>query len=282
MKKKINNAFVRFKHYILNVIKILQKPEMAVLPGQIAFSMILSIVPIVTLIGYGASYFNISMDTIINMLRSNFSDSIVDMIVPIISGNSLDFNLIIMLCSMLYFASNGPSSIIFVSNEIYGFEQTDWLKRRIKAILMTFLLILLYLFILLVPVFGSKIIDAIDYFNIKSILTSILGIMQGPISWVVIFIFIKVIFTIAPNNSVDPIRINFGAIFTSLGFIVVTNCYSYYVNHFAHYDIFYGGLSNVMILLLWIYFLSNILVIGISLTTEVNEEDLPKSGKLNF
>ena len=79
---------------------------MAVLPGQLAFSIILSIVPIITLIGYGASYFNISMDTIINMLKSNFSDSIVDMIVPIISGDSIDINLIIMLCSMLYFASN--------------------------------------------------------------------------------------------------------------------------------------------------------------------------------
>ena len=85
---------------------------------------------------------------------------------------------------------------------------------------MTFLVIVLYLFILLVPVFGSKIIDAIDYFNIKSVLTSLLGIMQGPISWVIIFIFIKVIFTLAPNKSVDPVRINVGAIFTSLGFIL--------------------------------------------------------------
>ena len=99
---------------------------------------------------------------------------------------------------------------------------------------------------------------------------------------ITIFIFIKVIFTLAPNKSVDPVRINVGAIFTSLGFIVVTHFYGYYVNHFAKYDIFYAGLSNVMVLLLWIYFLSNILVIGISLTTEVNEEDLPKSGKLNF
>lgn len=130
MKNKINKAFTRFKHYILNVYRILNKPEMAVLPGQLAFSIILSIVPIITLIGYGASYFNISMDTIINMLKSNFSDSIVNMIVPIISGDSIDLNLIIMLCSMLYFASNGPSSIIFVTNEIYGFEQTSWLKKK--------------------------------------------------------------------------------------------------------------------------------------------------------
>ena len=97
MKNKINKAFTRFKHYILNVYRILNKPEMAVLPGQLAFSIILSIVPIITLIGYGASYFNISIDTIINMLKSNFSDSIVDMIVPIISGDSIDINLIIML-----------------------------------------------------------------------------------------------------------------------------------------------------------------------------------------
>lgn len=281
LKSKIKVLFNKLKNFIINVIKILEKPEMAVLPGQLAFSIILSLVPIITLIGYGASYFNISMDSIIVMLRSNFSDSIVDMIVPIISGNSMDSNIIVMLVSMLYFASNGPSSIIFITNEIYGIPQTSWVKRKLKAILMTFLIIILYLFILLVPVFGEIIIDAIDYFNIKSIMSSILAIMQGPISWIIIFMFIKIIFTISPNRSIEPVRINIGAIFTSVGWILVTEIYSYYVSHFAKYDIFYAGLSNVMVLMLWSYFLSYILVIGLSLTTEIKDEDLPINGRIN-
>ena len=142
------------------------------------------------------------------------------------------------------------------------------------------LLIVLYLFILLVPVFGTKIIDAIDYFNIKSVISSLLMVMQGPISWLIIFIFIKVIFTLAPNRSIEPARINIGSIFTTFGLILVTNIYMYYVNHFAKYDLFYAGLSNVMVLILWIYFLSYIFVIGLSLTTKISDDDLPRSGKI--
>lgn len=282
IKKHSNLFFKKFLNFINNVVDILKKPEMSVLPGQLAFSIILSIVPIITLVGFSASYFNISMDTIIVMLRNNFSSSIVNTVVPIISGDSFDVNILFVLASMLYFASNGPNSIIFVANEIYGFEQQSWIKRRIKAMVMTFLIITLYVFILLVPVFGSKIIDAIDYFNIKSILSSFLRVMQGPISWVVIFLFIKLIFTIAPNKSIEPVRVNIGAIFTTFGWIVVTNVYSFYVSHFAKYDLFYAGLSNVMVLILWIYFLSNILVIGLSLTTSISDDDLPNSSIIKF
>lgn len=281
VKKTSKKVLDDFKKFISNVWDILQKPEMSILPGQLAFSIILSIVPIITLIGYGASYFDISMDTIIALLKNNFSDSIVDIIVPIISGDGIDIHLLIMLVSMFYFASNGASSVIFITNEIYGIEQKSFVKRRGKAILMTFLIIVLYLFILLVPVFGKTIINAIDYFHIKSFISSILSVLQGPISWIIVFVFIKLIFTLAPNQGIESSRINIGAIFTTFGWIVGTNFYSYYVSHFAKYDLFYAGLSNVMVLMLWIYFLSVIMVIGISLTTKVEGDNLVETSNID-
>ena len=251
------------------------------LPGQIAFFLILSLVPIVTLIGYAASFFNISMDTIIELVKSNFNDSIVKMIVPIIDGKALDFKLVVVIITMFYISSNAADSIIFSANEIYGVKQSSWIRRRIKAIFLTFIIVVLYLFILLVPAFGSKIIDAIDYFNMKSIISSILEVLQGPISWVIIFCFIKIIFTIAPNKNIPASRINLGAIFTTVGWVLTTDIYSYYISHFARYDIFYAGLSNIAVLMLWVYFLSYILVIGLSLTAKFDESELEKTGTIN-
>ena len=75
---------------------------------------------------------------------------------------------------MFYVASKGPASIIVAANEIYGTPQSAWIKRRLKAIIMTIILVILYLFIILVPVLGEKIIDAIDYFHIKSIFKEII------------------------------------------------------------------------------------------------------------
>ncbi len=277
--KIAKEKWASIKKFLINIWHILCEPEMAILPGQLAYFLILSLVPIITLIGYGASFFNISMDSIIQIVKDNFSAGVVNTIVPIISGKSMDYKIVIMLIVMFYFASNGAASIIVTSNEIYDIKQTTWIKRRIKAIGLTLIIVLLYLFILLVPAFGTKIINAIDYFNIKSMIATILGIMQGPISWLIIFLFIKVIFTIAPDKKIKSSRVNAGAMFTTVGWVLTTYIYSYYISHFAHYDLFYAGLSNIAVLMLWIYFLSYILVIGLSLTGIIEKEDDEKLTK---
>ena len=282
IKEKLKKEFAKGKKFLKNVWEILNLPEMGVLPGELAFSIILSLVPIITLIGYGASYFNISMDSIIDLLQKNFDKSVVELIVPIIGGNTLDLKLIWLLIVMFYFASSGAASVIFSANQIYHIEQSTWIKRRIKALMLTLLIVVLYLFILLVPVFGAKIIDAIDYFNIKSVMTYVLEVMQGPISWLIIFLFIKMIFTIAPDKCIPSSRINLGAIFTTIGWVLTTDIYSYYVSHFAQYDLFYAGLSNIAVLMLWIYFLSYIMVIGLALTTKIDDEEMAKTGSINI
>lgn len=285
LKQKASNHLYKRKKqtiaFFKKVWEILNRPEMAVLPGQLAFFLILSLVPIITLIGYAASYFNISINYLIELIKTNFNDDVVNTIVPIVSGGGIDLNLIIMFIVMFYFAANGPASIIYTANEIHGIKQSTWIKRRIKSIIITLILVVLYLFVVLVPLLGEKIINAVDYFNIKSMLTSILHVLQGPISWIIIFIFIKTIFTLAPDKKMPGARINLGAIFTTVGWVLATNIYGYYASHFARYDLFYAGLSNIAILMLWIYLLSYILVIGLSLTTKVNYEELEKTGSIN-
>lgn len=277
--KKTKESFKKIKRFIKKVYKILCKPEMNVLPGQLAFSLILSLVPIITLIGYGASFFGISMDSLIDIVKNNFDSKIANMIVPIISGDSIDLKLIITFVVMFYFASDGATSIIYSANEIYKVEQTSWLKRKIKAIALTVLIVILFLFILLVPVFGQKIINAIDILNIKSILSPILMLLKGPISWIVVFLFIKIIFTISPDKNIESSRINIGALFTTVGWILTTTIYGFYIKNFANYDLFYAGLSNIAVLMLWIYFLSYILVIGLCLTAGIDSK-MEKTGSI--
>ena len=282
-KPKPRKIQIKIQRFIKNVWEIFWRPEMSILPGQLAFFIILSLVPTITIIGYGASFFDISVDTIINALKHNFSPNVVEMIMPILSGESLDLKFVIIICVMFYIASNGAASIIVASNTIYNVRQSSWLKRRIKALFLTFIFVILYLFILLVPAFGMKIINAIDYFNIKSVVTDILGILQSPISWLIIFLFIKVIYTIAPDKSLPSSRLNPGALFTTACWVITTYIYSFYVNNFAmQYDLFYAGLANIAVLMLWIYCLSLTFVIGLSLNYRALEEELEKTGIINL
>lgn len=275
----------RLKLFFKNFKAALFRPEMLVLPGQLAFFFILSIVPTITLIGYGAGMLNLSTDVIFNFISKAFNANIANILI-VHPSNALGAGYIITILIGYYFASNGAASIIVTSNSIYGIENTPFLKRRIKAFLMTFIIILLFIFMIIVPVLGIKITEMIAYVNMKqSVTTKILQVfnfLRGPITWFIMFIFIKMIYTIAPDKKTESRHTNKGAIFTTIGWVITTNIYSYYINHIAKYDVFYGGLANIIVLMLWFFLLAYILTIGIALNQKVEEEELEKTSKINI
>ena len=69
-------------------------------------------------------------------------------------------------------------------------------------------------------------------------------------------------YIIAPDDEIPSNTTNRGAIFTSIGWILSTEIFAFYLDKFAKYDIFYGSISNILVLLLWIYLLSYIFVLG--------------------
>ena len=215
----MNNLKKKFIVFIRKFWKVLNRPEMVLLPGQLAFFLILSVVPIVTLVSYGASFLNLPIDFISNFITKAFNESISQMIVPIVSGVNLSKRFYITLIIGYYIASNGASSIIVTSNTIYGIKNSSFFKRRLKAIIITFMLVLLFLFILIVPVFGNKVIEMIAYVNLNQNITNqislIINVLKGPIAWFIIFFFIKLIYTMAPDRKIPSSYVNKGALFKS-------------------------------------------------------------------
>ena len=245
-KKRKGRFFRRF-------VSSITRPEMLVLPGQIAFFLFLSIVPTITLIGYFCSYLNISSG----------------LLAPIINSTKITPSFFISLGIGYFIASNGMSSMIVASNMIYGIKDSGFLKRRFKAIIMEIVIVVLFLFVLVVPLFGNNIISFLHYLNLNvettEMIVNILRFLKGPFSWLVIFIFVKLLYTMAPDKRIPSRRVNFGALFTSVGWILGTFVYSFYINNYANYSLFYGTLANLVVLMVWIYYLSYIFVIGLAM-----------------
>ncbi|MDD3392978.1 MAG: YihY/virulence factor BrkB family protein, partial [Bacilli bacterium] len=166
-------------------------------------------------------------------------------------------------------ASNGPHSIIIASNTLYSTENANYINRRIKSFVLSIILVILLVFIIVVLGFGNMIVKAImdmDFLkNISDNLYFIFVLLKWPIAFILIFFTIKVIYTIAPDMNIRSKDVNIGSLFTTLCFMLATAVYSYYVTNFANYDIFYGSLSNIIILMMWIYILSYVLVLGIAI-----------------
>ena len=181
------------RRYIMKIIDILKKPEMAILPGQLAFFMLLSAVPIITLCGYGVSLFNVNTDSITKIIYDVVPGG-ADLLQPLFNGLRIDTMLIIVLIWMFYIASNGFNSVILASNEIYGIKHSNWVKRRIKAILMTFATVIVFILLLLIPVFGNKILTLLHLNDFNTEFLKIYSIIKGPLIWLVLFVFIRTIY----------------------------------------------------------------------------------------
>lgn len=62
-----------------------------------------------------------------------------------------------------------------------------------------------------------------------------------------------------------------GAIFGSLVFTVVSGFFSWFISFSVKYSAVYGSLASVIILMLWLYILSNIILIGALINKEISE-----------
>ena len=260
------------KKYLKTLLNIIKKPEMKILPGNIAFFLVLSIFPIITLFGFLASFFNLSVDSVVNLMNDILPHEVNNILIPYITGTGMDLHVGFSIIVGYIVASNGAHSIIISCNTLYGIEHSSYLKRRIKALFITILLVMLFVFSLVVLAFGNNILQFILSLNflgnIGDKVYYLFLLLKWPIAIIVIFIMIKLIFTLAPDSFIRSHVTNNGALFTSLAWLVSTFVYSYYVQHFSHYDIFYGSLSNLIVMMMWIYILSCSLVIGIAINVQ--------------
>lgn len=268
----------RIKEAFSKLWDIVQNPMVRVLPGQIAFFLVLSIFPILILVGVIASFFSISMGTVIEVITEALPIEVVNLMVPLLEGKGFDTNVGISMVTGFVLASNGAHSIILASNALYGFPHAELLKRRIKSLFIIILMIALFVFTLIVLAFGDIILKQIlSLINSESLATWIYQAFlytRWPLAMLIMFISIKLIYTMAPDWQILSKYTTKGALFTTTGWVLATLIYSYYASHFSNYDLFYGGLSNIVILMIWIYALSYILVVGIAINVnEYQNED---------
>ena len=254
------------RDFIFKIFKLLMRPEMRILPGQLAFFLVMTIIPLVAVIATMAAALSISTETIRVAISSSVPNEIATIINSIISGNGINFNIIIFYFSAFLLASNGTYSMINISNEIYKVKPNTIIKRRIKAIIMTFILVGLFLFLIAVPVFGTNIFDILKQIagdgKIVIIIQNILHILKYPIILLILFFNIDLMYILSPDEEIPTKTTTKGAIFTSIGWILSTEIFAFYIEKFTQYDLFYGSISNILILLLWVYLLSYIFVLG--------------------
>ncbi|MBR3210025.1 MAG: YihY/virulence factor BrkB family protein [Bacilli bacterium] len=271
-----------FKNYLKRIFDLIMKPEMKILPGQLAYFLILSIFPLLTLLGYIGSKISMLSGPFTSFIERFLPTSLTNIILPFLLDSNISGNVTFVMLVGFILVSNGTHSLIITSDELYGIDYGDYLKRRVKAFFMIFILLFLFSFVIIFLAYGNIIINHImnlDFLqNFRNQIYFVFMMIKWPISFILFFWILKLLYTIAPDEEIPSKFMNKGALFTTVGWIVTTYVYSYYVSNFANYSLFYGSLSGIIVMMIWIYIISFIFVMGIAINAE---EYLASKSRIN-
>lgn len=260
--RKVNNKIMG---YIKKTWKAFNKAEMRVLPGNVAFFFVLALIPIITITLFIASSFSISLNNIISFVEDVFPHEAGRIIIDIISGKGFDGSVGTFNIIAFFVASNGTYAIINASNTLYKVNHNDFLRERIKSVVLLFILIILIAFLILVPVLGGTLLNLIKSNVVVERIKSIYHVCKWPITFFMIFTTLKLIYTVAPSKRIASRTTTYGALFTTVCWTIATAIFSYYLKYFANYNVIYGNLSSIIILMMWVYIISYVFVMGIAI-----------------
>lgn len=276
----------KIKDFLKNLYEIMNKPEMLTLPSTLAYYFVLSVVPIITILLLIAGSFNLSISYITEFFEKNFSPELLKMITPMFTDQTFSLGFVVYILMAFFLASNGSNSIIVASNMIFNIPNRHYVKRRIKSFVMTMIIFLLFTFMIIVPVFGEQILFVLSHMGINSKLIDIVQtmypIVKFPITLLVLFYLIKLIYIVAPDEKIKGKFVTKGTIFTTVCWLVVTFGYSYYIKNIAKYTVYYAGLSTLVVLMVWFYILAFIFVIGLGLNYRSVEEEIEKTNTIKL
>lgn len=268
-KKGIDYPFdvTSSKGFFQELLARIQYVDVTALGAQLAFFFLLALFPLLIFMVTLLPYLNLQEDQLFSILQTYAPGEVyllinntLDEVLKERNGGLLSVGILATIWS----ASNGMNAMIKSLNRSYNIEETrPFFIARSISIVFTLLLITLFVVALVLPVFGKQIGTFIfSYIGYEQGFLTIWTSIRWTIPPVMIFLVFMLLYWIAPNRKLFLKSVIPGAIFATLGWILVSFAFSLYVSSFGNYSKTYGSIGGIIVLMMWLYFSGIILMIG--------------------
>ncbi len=257
--------------FLKKVQKQLKHREIKALPEQIAFNLVMAIVPLLVVIVQLGAYLSLNTDLVKYLITAYAPQQLQQLLLYLFNTSATPqantIFIIVTTISFFWLISKGFYGISNATNTTYQIPLMKFAYlERIFSFLMLCLMILLLVVTLVFVFFGETLLNfAIQIFDIKleMSLILILNLLKSSISFFSYLGFFLLLFYLAPTIKLKIHEIIPGALVTATGWNIASLGFSFYVNYFANYNKFYGSLSVIIILLFWLYILGYTITLGL-------------------
>jgi membrane protein len=242
-----------------------QDDDVSALGAQLTYYLILAFFPFLILLMTIISYTPVTSEDIlkgVSPVLSNTTYKIIEDFVKEILASGSRTLLSIGMIGTIWAASNGVMAIVKGLNKAYDEEENrPFWKLSGIAILFTLALGFMILLSFALLVFGKKVGEQLfEHFpNNFDIIWNFIkyGIPLATMLFVFVFLYV-----LAPNRRLSVREVIPGAIFSTAGWVIISILFAFYVNRWDTYTRSYGSIGGIIVLLIWLYFSSVIILLG--------------------
>jgi len=246
--------------------------------SAIAYNFLLAFFPgmifLITLIPYVPvkNFQPVLLQLVQSILPTNaylaFETTITD-IIDKQNGQLLSFGVI----TALYFATNGISNLMRnFNNASLIVEKRTWLKRRMIAMVLTVVISVFLVVAIAIMIAGQGVIGYMkEHLDSKSIIwVYVFTLSRWIIITIIFFGSVSVLYRYGPAHKLKWPYLNPGAILATALALLTSLGFTFYINNFSSYNKLYGSLGTLIVVMIWLYLNSLILLIGFELNANID------------
>lgn len=272
-KVKKNENLMRF---IETTQKRIVESEMGNTSIVVAYYLLLSLFPLLIAVGNILPYLQIDPNEVLPYVQEIMPESIYDTLSGAISDlltQSSGGLLSISALAALWSASQSINALQIAMNKAYGVESRG---NFIVVRLMSLVVIVLFLIALVGVVgilgVGQNILDALQpILGFSGNLIDTFESLKWPLTALGLFIVMMLIYLIVPNAKVRLKDILPGAVFATIGWLLLSQVFGIYTKFFTAKVAGYQIIGGFIILMFWLNFAATILILGGIINAVVQE-----------
>jgi len=253
--------------FVKELLVRIKKVDVTGLGSQLAFFFLLSLFPLLIFIMTLLPYLNFNQAEVFLLIRDYAPGSVAMLIENTLNEILQNRNgglLSIGALATVWSASKGMNALTKALNRSYFTEESrSFIMARGMSVVFTIMLIAVLLVALVLPVFGQQIgVLAFSYMGLEEGFLTLWAGLRWLVPPVLIFFVFSLIYWLVPNLKIQFKSVLPGALFATVGWILTSLAFSFYVGSYGNYSSTYGSIGAIIVLMMWLYFSAIILILG--------------------
>ncbi|CAD5899567.1 YihY/virulence factor BrkB family protein [Carnobacterium maltaromaticum] len=276
--KKMNKYFNKkeWLRFFKTIQRKYQEAEVTNSSVVIAYYLLLSFFPIVIIIGNLLPLLNLDINTILPYFSTIIPEAIYKEIVETIhrlltssSSGMLSFGII----AAFWAASKGMNAMQVSMNKAYGVEpRKNMFVIRLASLAFTLILVLGIVALVLVFSFGQVVLNYLTpLLQLPEELVAIFQSVKWPVTLFVLLFVFTLVYYMVPNAQVKVKFVLPGAIFATIGWVLLSQAFAIYVRYFSGRTLSYGSVGIFIVLMLWLNGSGIVLTLGAVINASIDE-----------